>query len=65
MKKREAKVGMKIEHHPTGAYLGVITELTPNLVRFNGPRRRDGYPVTFATYSEVRPVAALTEEDNE
>lgn len=53
------RVGDHIEHHPSGDYLGVITRIDENFVRFDGPRTRDGYPVTFASIGEVRPARGI------
>lgn len=48
------KVGDHIAHHPTGDYLGVVTEVRKATVSFVGTRTRDGLPVTWACHSEVR-----------
>ncbi|MEM9468308.1 MAG: hypothetical protein AAGA90_23270 [Actinomycetota bacterium] len=53
MTKRNINVGDHVEHD-SGAYLGVVTKTTEHLVYFDGPRMRDGHPVTFAGWSEVR-----------
>ena len=50
----EPQVGDHVYHHPSGEYLGVVTESTPALVHFDGPRVRDGQPVTIAGHDEVR-----------
>lgn len=58
MRPRDVKVGDHIEHDPSGDYLGVVTTLMKSGVRVDGPRMRDGEPVTFATYDEIRPATA-------
>ena len=55
-RKRDIKKGSHLYHRRTGGYLGVargpVRDGSP-LVRFDGPRTRDGYPVTSAAYVEV------------
>ncbi len=54
---RMFRIGDHIEHDTTGAYLGVVTEVNAVTLRFEGPRKRDGVPVTLATIYEVRKCA--------
>ncbi len=51
------KVGDHIEHDRSGAYLGRVTDVGKVLVHFDGPRRRDGIAVTWATIHEVKIAA--------
>ena len=55
--------GRHVYHHPSGDYLGVATgpPSATGVVRFNGPRIRDGHPVTMCSISEVRPGPAPKE----
>lgn len=48
------KIGDHIAHHPSGNYLGVVTEVRKYTVSFIGTRMRDGLPVTFACFDEIR-----------
>ncbi len=51
-------IGEHIAHDPTGDYLGVVTNITEPIVRFKGPRMRDGLPVVFATIDEIQPASS-------
>jgi hypothetical protein len=59
---KRIKIGDHIEHSPSGDYLGVVTSVGKATVCFDGPRRRDGLPVSLATLYEVRRCAAPAEE---
>ena len=59
MRRSEVRIGDMIEHDRTGDYLGRVTARGPALVYFDGPRRRDGRPVNFAGYGEVRKVVEV------
>ncbi len=57
------KQGDHLYHDPSGAYLGVARgpASKAGLVRFDGPRTRDGHPVTVATVHEIRVGSDPTE----
>ena len=55
---RDLRIGDHIAHVPSGDYLGTVTMLGKALVHFDGPRTRDGQPITVAGYDEVQKVAA-------
>ena len=50
------KQGAHLYHTPSGDYLGVARgpASRSGVVRFDGPRMRDGHPVTMATIHEIR-----------
>ena len=51
-------IGEHIAHDTTGDYLGVVTEVGKATVRVDGPRMRDGLPVTVATIYEIKATKA-------
>jgi len=51
-------IGEHIAHDTTGEYLGVVTSVGETTVRFDGPRLRDGLPVTLATIHEIKASKA-------
>lgn len=53
------RIGMHVEHHPTGRYLGVIVDLRSRaIVRITPP---DG-PDLMATPHEIRPATHIPKE---
>jgi len=62
-RKRDIKKGSHLYNDRTGDYLGVArapVRHDDSVVYFDGPRMRDGLPVTWATYHEVTVGPAPT-----
>lgn len=53
MRAKDVRPGKHV-YHDSGDYLGVITGGQGPIVRFKGPRMRDGRPVTMATIYETK-----------